>query len=284
MPKIAFVTCVDIPEPDVDESGLMGACQQAGIDAEVVAWDDPGVDWSAYHLAVVRSAWNYYEKPDAFRGWIGRVSDQTRLWNDAGLMLRTLHKRYLLELAQEGVPIVPTRILEKGREQDLRSLLNELKTTDFVVKPAVSAASFMTKRFAIDEASEAERFTRRILDIGDAMVQPFMTKVQEGGEVSLVHIDGVLTHAVQKFPRFIGQEESVSQASVPTSQDQCDLAASIVSKIAEPWLYARVDLMQTDEGKWVLSELEVIEPSLFLTQHPPALARMVASLRNLLND
>ena len=42
---------------------------------------------------------------------------------------------------------------------------------------------------------------------------------------------------------------------------------------------ARLDLGPAPGGAPLVSELELIEPSPFLVQHPPALARLVAALR-----
>ena len=46
--------------------------------------------------------------------------------------------------------------------------------------------------------------------------------------------------------------------------------------IALPLLYARIDLLRDDTGRWVLNELEVVEPSLFF-RHAPAAAQKLAS-------
>ena len=108
MSRVAFVTCRELPEPDVDESLLLEAAGKAGLAAELAAWDDENVDWSAYDLAVVRSTWDYFEHETAFRAWIESTARLTRLMNPAGTMLRTVDKRYLLDLQSAGLPFVPT--------------------------------------------------------------------------------------------------------------------------------------------------------------------------------
>jgi hypothetical protein len=54
-----------------------------------------------------------------------------------------------------------------------------------------------------------------------------------------------------------------------------------MATLTEPVLYARVDLMEGEPGEWLLSELELAEPSLFFVQHPEALSRFVAALAKL---
>ena len=56
------------------------------------------------------------------------------------------------------------------------------------------------------------------------------------------------------------------------------LRAKAVIHARAELLYARLDLIPADDGKPLISELELIEPSLFLVQHPPALERLVEGI------
>lgn len=253
---------------------MLQAAADAGLRAELAAWDDPGVDWSGYDLAAVRSTWDYYADEGAFRAWIGRAARATRLWNPAELMLANIHKGYLAELAGRGVPIVPTRFLRPGER--LAPAVDAWAR--FVVKPAVSAGSFMTRPFTAGELPEAEVFAAAILARGDAMVQPYVDAVADGGEVALVWVDGEFTHAVAKAPRFHADDERVTPAFPPTN-DQLSVARRTLAAIPGPKLYARIDLMRLVDGTWALSEAELIEPSLFFLQHPPALERFMRAIR-----
>jgi hypothetical protein len=51
---------------------------------------------------------------------------------------------------------------------------------------------------------------------------------------------------------------------------------AVVAQLAEPWLYARVDGLLVD-GVFMLMELEVIEPSLFLGLAPEAADRLATA-------
>ncbi|MCU0278113.1 MAG: hypothetical protein MUE31_04395, partial [Candidatus Nanopelagicales bacterium] len=59
--SVAIVTCQNMPEEDLDEQLLLDALTEAELDPHLVAWDDTSVDWSAYGMAVLRSAWNYID-------------------------------------------------------------------------------------------------------------------------------------------------------------------------------------------------------------------------------
>jgi hypothetical protein len=49
------------------------ALADAGHRVGLVRWDDPGVDWAAYDLCVVRSCWDYAWRLEAFLGGAARV-------------------------------------------------------------------------------------------------------------------------------------------------------------------------------------------------------------------
>jgi glutathione synthase/RimK-type ligase-like ATP-grasp enzyme len=282
MSFVALATCRKLPEPDVDEPYLLAALSAAKIPARMLAWDDPLVDWDAPRLVVIRSTWNYYLHLDAFLAWVLARGD--RLVNAAGLIVWNHHKRYLRDLEAAGIPVVPTLWVDRG--STLGDGLRLRGWTDIVVKPAVSAGSYRTSRLQgppFDEAVLAATFAA-----GDAMVQPFVASVEGHGERSLIAIDGEITHAIRKCPRFHGQAEQVSSGRVPIADDEREIASRAlahVSRLAPASgdrpgspLYARIDLVRDAAGQPMLSELELIEPSLFLTQNPAAIDRLVAGI------
>lgn len=275
MSDIALVTCRVLPEPDPDEALLLAACQEAGLKVVMAAWDDPRVDWNCFRIAVLRSCWNYYEDPQGFRAWLDRVAQLTTLWNPHSIVCENLDKRYLLRLVDLGVPIVPTHYLTP--ELRVEEVIREVGWDRFVIKPTISAGSYMTRLFSHEQVNEAQRFACSILESREALIQPYMASVERGGEVAMVHIDGEFTHCVLKDPRFTGSDEAVSVAFQPDAS-QAATAATIIATVADRVLYARVDLMKAESGEWLLSELELVEPSLFFLQHQPALDRFIAAL------
>lgn len=277
---IALATCLKLPEPDLDEQPLLDALGAAGVPVELVAWDDPGVDWARFPACVIRSTWNYFEAPERFLAWCERAAGATRLLNPPDVVAWNHHKRYLLELESRGVPSVPTALVTRGSEADLERLLDERGWSEVVVKPAVSAGSFRTARFGGDQLGEAAGFLEELTADMDALVQRYEPSVARGGERALVWIDGAFTHAITKEPRFIGDEEQVS-ASKPPREDDLALAERVIAPFAERLLYGRVDVIEDAAGRPQLAELELIEPSLFVKQDGAAMARLVAALGRL---
>jgi len=279
---VRIATCKTLPEPDVDEQPLLDALTRRGLLARMVAWDDDSVDWDEPIPTVLRSTWNYIHELGEFMSWLERTARAAPLYNPVDVVHWNAHKSYLVELADRHCPVVPTAFFVKGTH--IEDLEVELVTRGFgeiVVKPTVSAGSFNTRRFAATPAARAEAqiFLQQLLAERDAMVQAYVPSVEDYGERSLVWIDGELTHAIRKSPRFSGQDESVT-GPLPIADDERKLALDALAPWADRLLYGRVDLARNDEGKPMIMELELIEPSLFLVQHPPALARLAQAIVN----
>jgi len=278
MRDVALVTCRQMPEPDPDQDLMLEALAGRGLSAGLAAWNDPDVDWSRSRVAVVRSTWDYYHDRDGFVRWAERAGAATRLFNPAPVLAWNSDKIYLGELAARGLSVVPTVFVERGERRDLGATMDERGWTKVVVKPRISAGSFETYAFERGalrggelEARAAER---------PVMVQPYVRSVDGHGERSLIWIDGELTHSIRKTPRFVGASESVS-AALPIDDAERAFAARVAEVVGfaeRGLLYARVDAARDEEGRPMLMELEVVEPSLFLAQSPAALARFAAAV------
>ena len=90
-------------------------------------------------------------------------------------------------------------------------------------------------------------------------------------------IDGELSHAIRKSPRFAGDSEKID-GPFPIAEDEHAVAAAALAGYGD-LLYARVDLARDDAGQPMVMELELVEPSLFFSRGPGSAARYVAGLR-----
>jgi O-ureido-D-serine cyclo-ligase len=274
-PRVALVSCLVKPEPDPDEALLVEALAQRGVAADVAAWDDERVGWSRYALAVLRSTWNYVEQLERFLGWTERAAAQTRLVNPPAVARANLDKHYLAELARSGLPVVPTQFAY--RHGDAGAALAAAGWDDVVIKPAVGAGSFQTRRFAPGARAAARAFLAAALVERDMMVQPYLPAVEGYGERALVWIDGEVTHAVRKTRRLAGDREQVSEAIAPSAPERA-LALAALAPHASRVLYGRVDVVPGLDGAPCIMELELVEPSLFLAQNAEALERFAAAI------
>ncbi|MBS1719837.1 MAG: hypothetical protein JST35_05260 [Armatimonadetes bacterium] len=255
MGMIALATCIGMPELDVDADILLEEFHRQGAEAEWVAWDDPTTNWSDFRAVILRSTWDYPERMHEFLPWLSRVKEATTVLNPVDLVTWNLDKRYLLDLEAKGIQIVPTAFFE-GK-------VGEIPAEDIVIKPTVSCGSMNTKRFLPEQHEEAKAFAESLIGDWTLMVQPYVSSVEDGGEISVVCLAGQPSHAIMKMPRFADGHESVSLTTL--TDDLREVAVKVLGAIDSEWLYARVDVMRWEDGSWVLSELELVEPSLFLS-------------------
>ena len=270
--KVALLNCADLPETDIDEAPLLGALRAEGVDAETLSWDKPHARADAYDAVVLRATWNYAQHLEAFLGYVDAAATRTLVLNPASVVRANVHKRYLFDLEARGVPVPPTRLVERGVEPTLEHVSD---WSDVVVKPAVSGGSWKTRRFA-DDAAGALAFLSAEVAERDMLVQQTLPGFADPGERALVFIEGRFEHAMRKSPRFSGQDECTTPLpSVPDAD--LEIAHAALATFDETLLYARVDLVE-HEGATLVSELECIEPSLFLGTNPPAGARLARAI------
>jgi glutathione synthase/RimK-type ligase-like ATP-grasp enzyme len=279
---VVLATSAALPGLHHDDEPLLDALSAAGVPWRVLAWDDPSVDWAAAALVVIRSTWDYVPRRAEFVAWARRVGSVTTLWNPAEVVAWNTDKRYLRRLAGAGVDIVPTRWLDRGDRAALPALLEEAGWSEAVVKPAVSAGAIGTVRCTRSEAAALQDHLDGLLETGDVMVQPYVAGVETEGEISVVWIDGALTHAMRKLPLegdFRVQEEFGGRYARTELDDGLRAAAQAVIDLMDPACrYARVDLVPGPQGQRWLIEIELVEPQLFLRHEPSAATRLADAI------
>ena len=191
---------VHICQLQLEEAYLVRAFKRLGVSVQRVGWDDPDFDWCSARCALIRTPWDYFHRFAEFSAWLDRVSEQTRLINDAAILRWNIDKHYLLDLAEQGVAIVPTVIAEQGSTQSLFEIVEQQGWREGVFKPTVSGAARLTHRFSLRD-SQTQQIFSEALQQEAMMVQPFLPAVQSEGELSLMVIDGVCTHAIRKIPK-----------------------------------------------------------------------------------
>lgn len=282
MSRLVLATCAALPGLHHDDRVLLDALAARDVRPRLLAWDDPSVDWSEPDLVVIRSTWDYAARRDTFVAWAERVAAATRLWNPADVVAWNTDKRYLRALADAGVPVVPTRWAERGEAVDLAAVMATHAWQGGVVKPVVSSGSRGTVRFDAEDAPVVQAHLDDLLTRGDAMIQPYLPSIEATGEVSVVWIDGAITHAVRKRP---GAGDFRVQEQYGGREERVELDAT-VRQVAERALrhagdgccYARVDVVHGLDGTYQLMELELVEPQLFLRYHHAAAERLVDAI------
>ncbi|MDE3007516.1 MAG: hypothetical protein KGJ10_00190 [Acidobacteriota bacterium] len=280
MTRVAVATCAG-ENVDPDSPRLLAALADAGFDAELAIWDDAAVAWSRYDAVVVRSTWDYAPRRAEFLAW---ARDIARLENPYEVIAYSTDKHYLADLGQLGVPVVPSTFCDVGRAPIFPE-------GDFVVKPCVGAGSMLADRYDANDLTRARDHVAQLHAQGrDVLIQPYVDSVDDVGERALIFIDGSFSHAMTKGAMLnvtqldrnaLFRREQMSLAVA--EPDALEVArAALRAAGAQDLLYARVDLVRTTSG-WALMELELAEPSLFLSFHPPAATNLAEALRRRLD-
>ncbi len=285
MKKIAFVTYAKQPHLTEDDALAPEYLRKLGIQAVATVWDDATMNWGDFEAVVLRSCWDYHHKPRAFRLWIDRlVSSNIPLWNPARIVRWNMDKIYLRDLAARGVSIPQTVWLEAGAEGALVSILERNHFAHAVIKPAISATAYLTFQTSPAQAHEHQSQLNAILRQSGALVQEFVPEITTHGEWSLMFFGGKFSHAVLKQPQagdFRVQTDfgGSYRAATPPPQFIAQ-AEEILQRVDPPLLYARADGVQREE-QFLLIELELIEPALFLRADPAAPARFAETIARL---
>jgi glutathione synthase/RimK-type ligase-like ATP-grasp enzyme len=265
MTRIAML----VPGPDYPEpwgwayDPQAAALTAAGPEVEPVAWTEAG-DVLGYDLILPLVAWGYHLDYESWLALLDRAeAERWPMVNPPELLRWNGDKAYLAELADLGVPTVPTLAVEACCDADLEEARRTFKSDWLVIKPPVSASADGTHRLGPDDDLPGDSIDRPMI------IQPLIEEISRTGEFSLMLFGGEYSHAVVKRPKpgdFRVQEyhggDTTACKSPPAGA--IELAQQALAAAPARATYARVDIVPDDEGTLRIMELELIEPSLFL--------------------
>ncbi|GAB5475353.1 MAG: hypothetical protein Mars2KO_34520 [Maribacter sp.] len=275
---IGIVTCSEVSGLTASEQVLIPLFQGEGVVAKAVVWNDDTVDWKAYDYLIIRSVWDYHLHHDAFTDWITTLENKgIKTLNPVQVIRSNQHKFYLRRLQEKGIAIVPTQFVDRTMNLDL-SFIRESGWEQMVIKPAISASSFLTENFSIAQLEDIENTYAPIAQKRDLLVQQFMPEVRHFGELSIIFFNRTYSHTVLKTAtsgEFRVQSEYGGSTTVyRPSRAIMETAKEILSQFDGTLLYARIDGLIRN-GRFVLMEIELIEPDLFLEYDGEAARRFV---------
>ncbi len=251
---------------------LKSALEAKGLTVARTYWDDPSFDWTQTRCIVFRTIWDYFERFEEFMQWLEQVKGQTQLINPFELITWNIDKHYLADLQGKGVPIIPTHFVDKGKEESLQEICNKKNWKDVVIKPAVSGAAFHTYKIMAAEVSQNESLFKQLTKERDMLVQPYISTITHKGEASLMLFNGKYTHAIRKKAKsgdFRVQDDfgGTVHPYTPTT-NEIELAYKAFAACAFMPAYGRADMVWDEDGNPLISELEIIEPELWIRNNP----------------
>ncbi|MFE9853189.1 RimK family alpha-L-glutamate ligase [Streptomyces sp. NPDC005576] len=277
-PRIACVTSTRLPELCEDDQPFLDELRLRGARAEPVVWDDPEAPWAEYDGVVVRSPWDYPDRPAEFLRWYDRVASVTRIHNSPAAVRGNQHKGYLADLWKADAPVIPTVVVDDPSEAV--AVARAHKWDQAVLKPATGLGG---RRVTLLTASgDGPPPVPHGPDGAQWCVQPFLPRIREEGELSLVYIDGRPSHAVLKQPsgRDIRVHEGHGGRHMPMepTAELVDAGDAVLAATGtRDELFARVDVIRDHRGRLLLCELDVTSPCLYFCHRPQAAGDLAAA-------
>jgi len=270
MKKIAFLT-MDSLDGFVSYDGLVrDILASRAIQVDEISWRAVNVEWDQFELVVIRSPWDYQSAWNQFISVLTQIdASAARLENCLSVARWNVQKTYLRNLTEHAISIVPTIWLSSPSVADLQQLFDRFHSNDVVIKPIVGANANDAFWLRRDTSVETFQFACDTFQGRMALGQPFVRSVTGYGEVSLIFFAGHYSHSVLKKPKagdFRVQEEHGGriEAVVPEASI-IEFACRTLQAVPGETLYARVDLVFLDDGQPAVMEVELIEPSLYLS-------------------
>jgi glutathione synthase/RimK-type ligase-like ATP-grasp enzyme len=271
--KIAYVVGNDDPidpDPDLDIPFAIKAAEQLEIDLVFANWNDKSIAWESFDAAVIRSAWDYVPVRDEFLQFAKNVETKTKLFNSYDVMRWNTDKKYLSNLEIKGVPIIPTKFAS-NIDEAMPAVSWAFGIAEAIaIKPTVGAGARLAGK-ATTEA-EAIEYVKRIIEAKrTAIIQPYISSVDDEGEKAIIVINGEISHVAKKVPALTKGGHGDAAGQLEITSEIKDIVKNISNAVNE-WddlLFARVDVVRMGE-KLVLMELELTEPWLFMQFRPEA--------------
>ena len=270
MRSVALITYSNRPELSPSDQTLLNPLKQRGIQPVPAIWNDTTIDWQQFDALILRSCWDYYKHADAFRQWLTLLQDlNVPLYNAQKTVLWNMDKTYLRDLAQAGVRTIPTIRAETAI--NLSETMESQGWNRIVLKPSMGASGYGIQLVSASDAHEKQPVFESLLQEGMVMIQPVVEEIKNG-ELSLIFFQDEFHYAIRKIPGegtiFVNSAYGGSYMTTEVDDATVKVAESILNIAHELtgqdcFLYTRVDGILVD-NEFVLMELELIEPGLFM--------------------
>jgi glutathione synthase/RimK-type ligase-like ATP-grasp enzyme len=280
--RCAYLTMDDIGNFVIDSDLSFAPMADLGWEVEMVPWRR-AVDWDDYDVVYICTPWDYQNDVAAFLDVLEAIErSSAKLVNSLELVRWTLEKTYLGELEMRGADIVPSLFFDRFDADRVAECFAAHDAGKLVLKPVVGANAdhiFVVTDPLSDEVVDE---LRRTYERRPFFVQPFMNSVQSEGEYSLFFFAGDYSHAILKKPRagdFRTQEEHGADIlSIEAPAALVETARHVLGVVNPQPVYVRADFVRDRGERFLLMELELIEPSLYFRTDPGSAGRFARAL------
>ena len=296
MTDITLLTCRAYYKPDnvtpyiqnilLEQELLKSAFEAQGLKVDITYWDNPTYEWQETKSVLFRTIWDYFERFNEFWEWLEQVKTKTRLINSYELIKWNIDKHYLKDMSSWGIETVPTYFADKGCNMKLHEIAKRNQWKDLVIKPAISASAFKTYKILANEIQVNEKLFNSLVQERNMLVQPYFETITQLGEASLMVFDGKFTHAILKKAQpgdFRVQDDfgGTVHNYIPTKAE-INFAEKVFETCKTKPVYGRVDIVWDNDKNFYLSELEIIEPELWIRNYPKCAERIAEAVDKIL--
>jgi len=276
---ILIATCSEYPHPTPNLEALIGSLRSLGAQAAHLPWKTTPLETLAAADAVLPlCCWDYYDDPDRFLAWIDALEAAgQRLINAPEIVRWNFRKTYLLELAKAGLALPRTIHLPMASRQAIAQRMEEEGWQVAVLKPVSSQNGHGIRRL-----TWSERDVWPLADTaGEALLQEYQEDIGTLGETTLTFIEGTFSHAVRRVLKpgewRASPQYGITYERVEVGRTVIEAAQAYLGLAPEVPLYARVDGL-VRPGGFMLMELELIDPYLYLEFAPGSAERLARAI------
>ena len=245
-----------------------------------VCWDSMDVSWRSFDAVIIGTTWDYWDRSDLFLDTLDSIESETLLLNPSSIVKWNSDKRYLEDMGNNGAELIPTKWIDDPVESEVVAAFDALDCNDMVLKRQVGAGA--AGQYRLKRGDAIPKLDRPM------MAQAFLPSIQTEGEMSYIFIDGAFSHALIKRAKDgdyrIQSSYGGTEQAISPSEDDLDSAKRVVSSLESTPLYARVDMLRSENGSLYLMELELIEPYLYPIEGPELGPRMAEAVNRRLAE
>ena len=283
MKRLAVLTSLNMPNLMPYDNEVIGLLNATGdIHATPIIWETEAERLKEFDVAIFRTTWGYHEKAEQFSDFLNYLEEiEIPTFNPMHIIKANFHKFYLKELSESGIEIIPTEFIAKGSEQKIDEIISKNSWEKFIIKPAVSAGSYRTHLFSSEQIEDATGVYESMHTTDDLMIQKYLPEVETMGEFSTIFFSNGCRYTINKIPQAGDYRVQFTYGGKYNAIEPNEIINKTSEKIASLFLndclYVRVDGLFS-EGKFLLMEVEMLEPDLYLNIYPKAIPEFVKSI------
>ncbi|EAH6228584.1 hypothetical protein E4263_05880 [Campylobacter upsaliensis] len=271
---LIIATCKAYKEGNEALKKLKAKLENLHYQCELKAWQEIRVRHLAQNTLILPLAvWDYSLEYANFLHFLNELKRaKISILNPSEILKMNADKSYLKILEEANLPIIDSIIFKQNEDFNF----SQIPFQKAVIKPLVGQSGYKV-RFLEQKIPTKEEFPH------GALIQPFIESVEELGEFCFIFFGGKFNYAIHRQTQKDWRANSNYGVKIAPlknpSKAHIDLALKALKALkSSNLLYARVDLLPQKNGKALINEVELIEPSLYFDFHENALEQFIKNL------